>query len=237
MLAAASLLDTGPETRKRSARKSSIILLSTIMATITLPPKVQSLEDNFIPSNGLYGTGIHAQANGFTETEQKHVLSHQVAVTSEEPKDELSATATEPAVSEDQPLERNETSTDHKSHQPDAEIPTLPKMPSKQRPPITRAIDSTDLLGSNAPPPLIEPSCHPLEPQITEEVNSYFIEHWPFPNVKAVQKFKDAGFSRVTCCYYPKALDDRIGFGCRLLTLLFLIDGKCPIFYKCTDWD
>ena len=75
------------------------------------------------------------------------------------------------------------------------------------------------------PPPFLEPRCHPLEPQITKEVDGYFIEHWPFPNEEAIQKFRDAGFSRVTCCYYPEAHNDRIHFGCRLLTLLFLIDG------------
>lgn len=59
---------------------------------------------------------------------------------------------------------------------------------------------------------------------VAAEVDGYFLEHWPFPNDKARKRFLDAGFSRVTCLYYPKALDDRIHFGCRLLTLLFLID-------------
>ena len=75
------------------------------------------------------------------------------------------------------------------------------------------------------PPAILIPKIHPLEPQVTAEVEAYFIEHWPFPNGKAVQKFRDAGFSYVTCCYYPEALPDRIHFACRLLTLLFLIDG------------
>ncbi|KAL5384423.1 carbonyl reductase (NADPH-dependent) ari1 [Paraphaeosphaeria minitans] len=74
------------------------------------------------------------------------------------------------------------------------------------------------------PAPYLEPKCHPLEPRITKEVDGYFIKHWPFPDDRAVQKFRAAGFSRVTCCYYPEALNDRIHFGCRLLTLLFLID-------------
>uniref|UniRef100_L2GBU5 Aristolochene synthase n=1 Tax=Colletotrichum fructicola (strain Nara gc5) TaxID=1213859 RepID=L2GBU5_COLFN len=65
---------------------------------------------------------------------------------------------------------------------------------------------------------------HRLEPQISAEVNGFFLEHWPFENDKARKKFIAAGFSRVTCFYYPVALDDRIGFACRLLTLLFLID-------------
>ncbi len=87
------------------------------------------------------------------------------------------------------------------------------------------AVDSRGTLPHGPPPSFLMPRCHPLEPQVTEEINGYFIEHWPFANEKAIRKFRDAGFSRVTCCYYPEALDDRIGFACRLLTLLFLIDG------------
>ncbi|KAF6838321.1 aristolochene synthase [Colletotrichum plurivorum] len=65
---------------------------------------------------------------------------------------------------------------------------------------------------------------HPHEAEISAEVNGFFLQHWPFENDKARKKFVAAGFSRVTCFYYPVALNDRIGFACRLLTLLFLID-------------
>ncbi|KAI4217473.1 MAG: hypothetical protein LQ351_000068 [Letrouitia transgressa] len=82
--------------------------------------------------------------------------------------------------------------------------------------------------AESLPPPTL-PSrfkalCHPREPEVTEEVDGYFIDNWGFENEAAIQKFRDAGFSRVTCFYFPKALDDRIHFGCRLLTVLFLID-------------
>ena len=60
---------------------------------------------------------------------------------------------------------------------------------------------------------------------MTKEVDDYFLQHWNFDSVKAKKKFVGAGFSRVTCFYFPKALDDRIHFACRLLTVLFLIDG------------
>jgi aristolochene synthase len=72
----------------------------------------------------------------------------------------------------------------------------------------------------------ISPLCHPRVELVTQEVDGYFLEHWPFPNDKARKKFVNAGFSRVTCLYFPKALDDRIHFACRLLTVLFLIDGE-----------
>ena len=84
---------------------------------------------------------------------------------------------------------------------------------------------STPRTPPGPPPAFLVPKVHPLEPKITKEVDAYFIKHWPFADDKAVQKFRDAGFSYVTCCYYPEALPDRIHFGCRLLTLLFLIDG------------
>ncbi|KAI1325881.1 Aristolochene synthase in complex with 12,13-Difluorofarnesyl diphosphate [Xylariaceae sp. FL0255] len=67
-------------------------------------------------------------------------------------------------------------------------------------------------------------SIHPLHERVVKEVDGYFLQHWPFPDEKARKKFIAAGFSRVTCFYFPKALDDRIHFACRLLTLLFLID-------------
>jgi len=81
-------------------------------------------------------------------------------------------------------------------------------------------------------PPLDIPSSnwtaqiHPLHEKVCAEVDDYFLEHWPFPDEKARRKFVGAGFSRVTCLYFPKALERRIHYACRLLTLLFLVDGK-----------
>lgn len=90
-------------------------------------------------------------------------------------------------------------------------------------PASTRETYSADRIP---PPSLFEPKCHPLEKQVTAEVDGYFLQHWPFPNEKVRKKFVTAGFSRVTCLYFPLAKEDRIHFACRLLTLLFLIDGK-----------
>jgi hypothetical protein len=69
------------------------------------------------------------------------------------------------------------------------------------------------------------PKCHPRVEEVSAEVNDYFLQHWPFENEKARKRFVAAGFSTVTCFYFPTAKDDRIHFACRLLTLLFLIDG------------
>ncbi|KAL8898395.1 MAG: hypothetical protein Q9207_006718 [Kuettlingeria erythrocarpa] len=67
-------------------------------------------------------------------------------------------------------------------------------------------------------------ACHPDEEPVTHEVDEYFLQEWKFPNQKARDTFVNAGFSRVTCLYFPLAKEDRIHFACRLLTLLFLID-------------
>lgn len=74
------------------------------------------------------------------------------------------------------------------------------------------------------PPSYFVPLCHPLVDSVSKEVEDYFLENWDFGDEKARKKFVAAGFSRVTCLYFPKALDDRIHFACRLLTVLFLID-------------
>ncbi|OTB04033.1 hypothetical protein M426DRAFT_59230 [Hypoxylon sp. CI-4A] len=68
------------------------------------------------------------------------------------------------------------------------------------------------------------PMIHPRAEEVSREVDNYFLEHWNFPDDNARSTFLKAGFSRVTCLYFPLAKDDRIHFACRLLTVLFLID-------------
>ncbi|POS78599.1 aristolochene synthase [Diaporthe helianthi] len=77
---------------------------------------------------------------------------------------------------------------------------------------------------ASVPPALFTPNVHPRVAEVTAEVDAYFLRHWPFENEKARKKFVAAGFSAVTCLYFPEALDDRIAFACRLLALLFLVD-------------
>ena len=74
------------------------------------------------------------------------------------------------------------------------------------------------------PPSKWQPLNHPRAKEVAKEVNTYFLQHWNFPNAKAETRFLNAGFSDVTCLYFPLAKDDRIHFACRLLTVLFLID-------------
>lgn len=74
------------------------------------------------------------------------------------------------------------------------------------------------------PPSKWQPLNHPRAKEVAKEVDTYFLQHWNFPNAKAEKQFLNAGFSDVTCLYFPLAKDDRIHFACRLLTVLFLID-------------
>ncbi len=69
-----------------------------------------------------------------------------------------------------------------------------------------------------------QPLNHPRAKEVAREVDAYFLQHWNFLNAKAEKTFVNAGFSDVTCLYFPLAKDDRIHFACRLLTVLFLID-------------
>jgi hypothetical protein len=84
--------------------------------------------------------------------------------------------------------------------------------------------------GRNAtwtPPPSYWISkSHSLVDHVSRQVDAYFLMHWPFPNDRARSTYLKAGFSRVTCLYFPLARDDRIQYACRLLTVLFLIDGE-----------
>ena len=102
--------------------------------------------------------------------------------------------------------------------------------PSTPETPTTATSDASGELPSvvwSPPPSILEAKCHPLEKYVSDEVDKYFLIHWSFKSAKERKKFVAAGFSRVTCLYFPLAKDDRIHFGCRLLTLLFLIDGEC----------
>ncbi|KAF4310350.1 Cytochrome P450 [Botryosphaeria dothidea] len=84
---------------------------------------------------------------------------------------------------------------------------------------------SFDALAPLPPPPrYLQHKRHPLEEETVAEVDGWFLQHWPFASEKARRKFVAAGFSTVTCLYFPLADENRIHSACRLLTILFLID-------------
>ncbi|RYP52873.1 hypothetical protein DL768_002043 [Monosporascus sp. mg162] len=91
-------------------------------------------------------------------------------------------------------------------------------------PPVKETIRPRNDTTITPPPTQWSYLCHPRLKEVQDEVDGYFLENWKFPSFKAVRTFLDAKFSEVTCLYFPLALDDRIHFACRLLTVLFLID-------------
>lgn len=116
----------------------------------------------------------------------------------------------------------------------DANIPPPPRL--EQTPsvnPPDRGASSQKRKGEPAPPPppppppsAWTPRCHARSAQVGPTVERYFLANWAFPTPRARARFLTAGFSTVTCLYFPLARDDRIEYACRLLTLLFLIDGE-----------
>lgn len=90
---------------------------------------------------------------------------------------------------------------------------------SKNKTPTWRSAAAT-------PPALFTPQIHHRVAEVAAEVDAYFLKNWPFQDDKTKNKFVGAGFSHVTCLYFPAAMDERIAFACRLLALLFLVDGK-----------
>ncbi|KAF2492611.1 Aristolochene synthase in complex with 12,13 Difluorofarnesyl diphosphate [Lophium mytilinum] len=94
-------------------------------------------------------------------------------------------------------------------------------MTAVQDPSILNTDTATDLY-----PSLFTSVCHPNVNEAVRDVDGWFLDNWKFPDQKSRKKFVAAGFSRVTCLYFPKALESRIRSACKLLTILFLVDDQ-----------
>ncbi|KAI1323876.1 terpenoid synthase [Xylariaceae sp. FL0255] len=91
---------------------------------------------------------------------------------------------------------------------------------------------------SSTPPPVPTPSQrpddlrptlftaqkHPNAEDFVREVNTFFLESWPFKTEKHRKRFVDEGYAWFVCVNCPLSLDERMHWGCRLLTTGFLID-------------
>ncbi|KAI1818683.1 Aristolochene synthase [Poronia punctata] len=107
-------------------------------------------------------------------------------------------------------------------HEVEAFVQELSEETPPTTPPNGRA--DLDVQIPDVPPTYLKPSWHPNMDEIIREVDQYFLDNWGFTSEKERKKFVVAGFSRVTCMYYPMADDERIAMACKLLTILFLID-------------
>ncbi len=57
----------------------------------------------------------------------------------------------------------------------------------------------------STPSSLFQYKCHRLVDQVAREVDDWFLKNWKFENERSRRKFVAAGFSRVTCLYFPMA--------------------------------
>jgi aristolochene synthase len=65
---------------------------------------------------------------------------------------------------------------------------------------------------------------HPNTAEVVKQVNDFFLSHWPFPTEKHRKRFVDEGLAYSVCLTCPLSSDERMHWGCRLLTIGFLID-------------
>lgn len=65
---------------------------------------------------------------------------------------------------------------------------------------------------------------HPKTDEVVKEVNKFFLDNWPFRTDKHRKRFVNEGYAWFMCITCPMSRNDRIHWGCRLLTLGFLID-------------
>ncbi|KAI0379574.1 terpenoid synthase [Hypomontagnella monticulosa] len=73
-------------------------------------------------------------------------------------------------------------------------------------------------------PTILEARKHPRAYEVVQEVNEFFLKNWPFRTEKHKKRFVDEGYAWFVCINCPLSLDDRMHWGCRLLTTGFLID-------------
>ncbi len=82
----------------------------------------------------------------------------------------------------------------------------------------------------NKPPPTIFGiECHPRADAVCAELDSFFMEHWPFKNQEERNRFFTSQTNRWACLAFPMADDDRLLDTVKVNTLLFLLDGKSPL--------
>ncbi|KAF2003110.1 terpenoid synthase [Amniculicola lignicola CBS 123094] len=80
------------------------------------------------------------------------------------------------------------------------------------------------LLPPGLSPTLYTARKHAQANALVASVNGFFLTHWPFKTDDQRQRFVNEGYAWFVCVNCPMSLDDRLHWGCRLLTLGFLID-------------
>ncbi|RYP08311.1 hypothetical protein DL764_001980 [Monosporascus ibericus] len=73
-------------------------------------------------------------------------------------------------------------------------------------------------------PTILTAQKHTNTAKVVKQVNDFFLENWPFKTEKHRRRFVDEGYAWSVCLNCPLSLDERMHWGCRLLTIGFLID-------------
>lgn len=66
--------------------------------------------------------------------------------------------------------------------------------------------------------------CHPRADAVCAELDSFFIQHWPFKSQEERNRFLNSQTNRFACWALPLADDDRLLDTVKVNTLLFLLD-------------
>jgi hypothetical protein len=78
------------------------------------------------------------------------------------------------------------------------------------------------------PPTSFATKCHRHADEISRKLDTFFLEHWPFPDEAARAAFLASRCPLWGCWAFPLADDDRVEDVIKLVTLLFLLDGAQP---------
>lgn len=77
----------------------------------------------------------------------------------------------------------------------------------------------------NKPPPTIfDIQCHSRADAVCAELDSFFIQHWPFKSQEERNRFLNSQTNGFACWALPLADDDRLLDTVKVNTLLFLLD-------------
>ena len=73
-------------------------------------------------------------------------------------------------------------------------------------------------------PTIYTAGMHRKTKEVVEQTNDFFLQNWPFKTEKHRKRFVEEGYAWFVCINSPMSLDERMHWGCRLLTVGFLID-------------
>lgn len=71
---------------------------------------------------------------------------------------------------------------------------------------------------------MFEQRIHPNADLISKNVDQFFLMLWPFKNDEQEERFVEDCYTLTACANCPMSRDRRLDFGCRLLTITFLVD-------------